>query len=89
MTPDASAAYPPDYVHESKKRIAARLGRSCVKTVNRLMDRTVDPLPVSWCRRRNQWIITEADLAAWDARQRVSAGKAEEMGLVPKRRRAA
>jgi hypothetical protein len=81
--------YRPDHVHESKKVIAKRLGKNSVKTVNRLMDRATDPLPVVWCRRRSQWIIVEADLAAWDARQAVPADKAEEMGLVPRRRRAA
>lgn len=88
MTSNPPAAYPPDHVHESKKLIAARLGKG-IKALNRLMDRAENPLPVRWCRRRNAWIIVEADLVAWDERQCVSADEAEEMGLVPKRRRAA
>jgi hypothetical protein len=89
VTTTLRAPYPPDHVHESKKLIAARLGKNCVKAVNRLMDRAEDPLPVLWCKRRHTWIISEADLTAWDARQAVSANLAEELGLVPKRRRAA
>ncbi len=86
---DVPCTYPPDHVHESKKRIAMRLGRSCLKALNKLIEREVDPLPVEWCRRRCAWIIVEADLAAWDARQRVSTAEAREMGLVRKRHSAA
>jgi hypothetical protein len=88
VTKTPPAAYPPDHVHESKKLIAKRLGK-CVKYLNKLMDQVENPLPVTWCRRRHAWIIVEAELVAWDAGQRVTADKAEEMGLVPKRRKAA
>jgi hypothetical protein len=73
----------------SKKLIAKRLGRTCVKGLNKLIRRKVDPLPVKWCRRRNTWVIREADIAAWDERQLVPADEAEKMGFVPKRHRAA
>ncbi len=83
------APYPPEHVHETKKLIAARLGKADVRAVNRRIDQTDDPLPVRWCRRRNTWIISEADIAAWAARQAVPAGEAKRMGLIPKRCKAA
>ena len=88
VTPNPPTAYPPEHVHASKKLIAARLGKG-IKAVNKLMYRDKDPLPVAWCRRRSMWVIVEADLLAWDAKQFVPRKQAEEMGLVPKRRKAA
>jgi hypothetical protein len=85
---NAGATYSPEHVHETKKLIGKRLGIG-VKAVNKLMDREQDPLPVKWCRRRERWIVTESDLAAWDGRQAVEPSQAEEMGLVPRRRKAA
>ena len=73
--PNGPRTFPSDHVHEEKQRIAARLG-ICVKAASKLMDRPDDPLPVKWCRRRKKWIVTETDLAAWDARQPVPAGQA-------------
>jgi hypothetical protein len=81
-SPQAPATYPANYVHETKKLIAARMGVG-TKRVTELMKREDAP-PVKWCRSKEKWVCQEEELQQWERGQNIPAREAVEKGLVRK-----